>query len=211
MLRISAKGGSMLAWVDGKQFADGLTRQGDFYLPAPEDADRMNRMGAASLANDPQKAWRVNAEFRYYQLGTGDAASLRPRVPVLVAKRDIAPDEEIFVSYGTDKPLARGAIVAAGTAGHGRNVRLRLSGSHIAGEVDAAPPDAAPPDAAPPDVAPAADDAPAFRSLGGDVEEGGSSSAPTYASLSAVASDEFAEADEEMLEDEELLAALARL
>ena len=47
--------------------------------------------------------------------------------------------------------------------------------------------------------------------------EGGSSSAQTYASLSAVTLDEFAEADEdmlsdeEMLEDEELLAALARL
>lgn len=235
MLRISAKGGSMQYWVDGKQFADGLTRQGDVYLPAPEDADRMDRMmqGAASLANDPQNLSCVNAEFKYYQLGTGEAASLRPRVPVLVAKRDIAPGEEIFVSYGTDKPLAGRAIVAEDTAGHGRNVRPRLGD---AGEADAAPPDApppaaaphaaaalaaAPPDAAPPDtapphaapphVAPAADDAPAFRSLGGDVEEGGSSSAPTYGSLSAVASDEFAEADEEMLADEELLAALARL
>jgi len=226
ILRISAKGGSMQYWVDGKQFADGLTRQGDVYLPAPEDADRMDRMmqGAASLANDPVTPSEVNAEFKFYQLGTGEAAKLRPRVPVLVAKRNIAPDEEIFVSYGTDKPLAGGAIVAEGSAGQGRNVRPRLGD---AGEVDAAPPaaappdaappaaappDAAPPDAAPPDAAPAADvGAPTFRSLGVDVEEDGSSSAQTYGSLSAVASDEFAEADEEMLEDEELLAALARL
>jgi len=180
--------------------------------------------GAASLANDPVTPSEVNAEFKFYQLGTGEAAKLRPRVPVLVAKRNIAPDEEIFVSYGTDKPLAGGAIVAEGSAGQGRNVRPRLGD---AGEVDAAPPaaappdaappaaappDAAPPDAAPPDAAPAADvGAPTFRSLGVDVEEDGSSSAQTYGSLSAVASDEFAEADEEMLEDEELLAALARL
>ena len=169
--------------------------------------DRMMQ-GAASLANDPVTPSEVNAEFKFYQLGTGEAAKLRPRVPVLVAKRDIAPDEEIFVSYGTDKPLAGGAIVAEGSAGQGRNVRPRLED---AGEVDAAPPAAAPPAAAQPNAAPAADEAPAFRSLGVDVEEDGSSSAPTYGSLSAVASDEFAEADEEMLEDEELLAALARL
>ena len=127
---------------------------------------------------------------------------------MLVAKRDIAPGEEIFVSYGTDKPLAGGAIVAEGSAGQGRNVRPRLGD---AGEVDAAPPDAAPPAAAQPNAVPAADDAPTFRSLGVDVEEDGSSSAQTYGSLSAVASDEFAEADEDVLEDEELLAALARL
>lgn len=48
------------------------------------------------------------------------------RAAVLVAKRDIAPGEEIFVWYGTDKPLAGGAIVAEGTAGQGRKVRPRL-------------------------------------------------------------------------------------
>ena len=203
MLRISAKGGSMQFWVDGKQFASGLTRQvDDVYLPAPEDEDRMTQ-GAASLANDPRNAKYVNAEFKFYQLGTGDAAKLLPRVPVLVAKCDIAPGDEVFVSYNTEKPLAEGALVAEGGAGQGRK-RPRV------------------------EDADEADDEPAFRSCGGgDVEEGGSSSAPSY--RSAVASDEFAGADAELLAagehaqllvgepaaeelaDAELLAALARL
>ena len=47
------------------------------------------------------------------------AAKLLPRVPVLVAKCDIAPGDEVFVSYNTEKPLAEGALVAEGGAGQG--------------------------------------------------------------------------------------------
>jgi len=122
MLRISTKGGSAPAWVDGRQFADGLTRQevdGRFvYLPDPNEAFPEARLhqGAGSVMNDPTYAFRkewINAMFEFKPLGTGPAAHLRPQVPVVVAKKYIAPEEEIFVSYGSHKPM-HGLAVTAG-------------------------------------------------------------------------------------------------
>ena len=87
MLRISTKGGSAPAWVDGRQFADGLTRQevdGRFvYLPDPNEAFPEARLhqGAGSVMNDPTKIQNyrqlgieVNAKWKYCKLGTGAAA-----------------------------------------------------------------------------------------------------------------------------------------
>ena len=45
--------------------------------------------------------------------GTGAAAELKPKVPMVVATKDIAPGEEIFIRYGSEKPF-HGVAVAAG-------------------------------------------------------------------------------------------------
>ena len=126
MLRISAKDGSALAFVDGRQFAVGLSQEPDadgLYLPLPdpddpEARDARGRQGAGSVVNDPtliiNASDKVNAAFKFYQLGRGEQAKLLPRVPVVVATKHIEPGEEIFVRYGTDKPFL-GDAVAAGT------------------------------------------------------------------------------------------------
>ena len=198
MLRISAKDGSALAFVDGHQFADGLSREPDadgLYLPLPDPDDSgvlaaRLKQGPGSVVNDPtliiNASDKVNAAFRFYQLGRGEQAKLLPRVPVVVATKHIGPGEEIFVRYGTDKPFL-GDAVAAGTK------RPRDEpGGYTGLAADAGP-----------------SEAPTYRSLAAQDEA--EAPAAVYRSAAAAASDEAVDAIEDRLEDEELLAKLAEL
>ena len=201
MLRISAKDGSALAFVDGHQFADGLSREPDadgLYLPLPDPDDSgvlaaRLKQGPGSVVNDPtliiNASDKVNAAFRFYQLGRGEQAKLLPRVPVVVATKRIEPGEEIFVRYGTDKPFL-GDAVAAGT-------KRPRDEPPQGGYTGLAAGDAGP------------SEAPTYRSLAAQDEA--EAPAAVYRSAAAAASDEAVDAIEDRLEDEELLAKLAEL
>ena len=201
MLRISAKDGSALAFVDGRQFSvDGLSQEPDadgYYLPLPdphdpEARDARGKQGAGSVVNDPtlivNASDRVNAAFKFYQLGRGEQAKLLPRVPVVVATKHIALGEEILVRYGTDKPFL-GDAVAAGT----KRPRDEPQG----GYTGLAAGDAGP------------SEAPTYRSLAAQDEA--EAPAAVYRSAAAASSDDAVDAIEDRLEDEELLAKLAGL
>ena len=200
MLRVSAKDGSALAFVDGHQFADGLSREPDadgLYLPLPDPDDSgvlaaRLKQGPGSVVNDPtliiNASDKVNAAFKFYQLGRGEQAKLLPRVPVVVATKHIGPGEEIFVRYGTDKPFL-GDAVAAGT----KRPRDEPQG----GYTSLAAGDAGP------------SEAPTYRSLAAQDEA--EAPAAVYRSAAAASSDDAVDANEDRLEDEELLAKLAEL
>ena len=202
MLRISAKDGSALAFVDGRQFSvEGLSQEPDadgYYLPLPdphdpEARDARGKQGAGSVVNDPtlivNASDRVNAAFKFYQLGRGEQAKLLPRVPVVVATKRIEPGEEIFVRYRTDKPFL-GDAVAAGT-------KRPRDEPPQGGYTGLAAGDAGP------------SEAPTYRSLAAQDEA--EAPAAVYRSAAAAASDEAVDAIEDRLEDEELLAKLAEL
>ena len=210
MLRISAKDGSALAFVDGRQFSvDGLSQEPDadgYYLPLPdphdpEARDARGKQGAGSVVNDPtlivNASDRVNAAFKFYQLGRGEQAKLLPRVPVVVATKHIGPGEEIFVRYGTDKPFL-GDAVAAGTK--------RPRDETAPRQRDAGPSEA--PAYMGLSAAEVETEAPEYRSLAAQDEA--EAPAAVYRSAAA-ASDEAVDAIEDRLEDEELLAKLAEL
>ena len=210
MLRISAKDGSALAFVDGHQFADGLSREPDadgLYLPLPDPDDSgvlaaRLKQGPGSVVNDPtlivNASDRVNAAFKFYQLGRGEQAKLLPRVPVVVATKHIGPGEEIFVRYGTDKPFL-GDAVAAGTK--------RPRDETAPRQGDAGPSEA--PAYMGLSAAEVETEAPEYRSLAAQDEA--EAPAAVYRSAAAAASDEAVDAIEDRLEDEELLAKLAEL
>ena len=211
MLRISAKDGSALAFVDGRQFSvDGLSQEPDadgYYLPLPdphdpEARDARGKQGAGSVVNDPtlivNASDRVNAAFKFYQLGRGEQAKLLPRVPVVVATKHIGPGEEIFVRYGTDKPFL-GDAVAAGTK--------RPRDETAPRQRDAGPSEA--PAYMGLSAAEVETEAPEYRSLAAQDEA--EAPAAVYRSAAAAASDEAVDAIEDRLEDEELLAKLAEL
>jgi hypothetical protein len=93
MLRIS----DSLYCIDGSQFANRITeREGDRYLPLPADVDA-GVQGAGSLANDARSDANANAKLEFKVLGgRKEGAKLLPRVPMLVAMRDITAGEEIL-------------------------------------------------------------------------------------------------------------------
>ena len=109
MLRMSGTGqgnARTVMYVDGKEYADKLTHTEDVdgeqcYLPMPGDTSGLGQQGAGSLCNDAKGEARANARLDFKYL---DKQNILPPIPVIVAKRDIAPGEEILFNYGTDKP-----------------------------------------------------------------------------------------------------------
>ena len=122
MLKISAKGGSALAFVDGHQFADGLSREPDADgLYALCKIRTIPELGAApagpgSVVNDPtliiNASDKVNAAFKFYQLGRGEQAAT-PRVPVVVATKTSSQARRY--SSVRHRQAVPGDAVAAGT------------------------------------------------------------------------------------------------
>ena len=117
MMRVTGSGQgtqTTVMFVDGKEFAKGIThtemRDGELcYLPMPGDMARP-RQGAGSLCNDSRGEANANARLDFKSL---DRQGILPMIPVIVAKRDIAPSEEILFNYGTDKPHLEGPLPAA--------------------------------------------------------------------------------------------------
>ena len=148
--------------------------------------------GAGSVMNDPTKIQNyrqlgieVNVKWKYCPLGTGAAAELKPKVPMVVATKDIAPGEEIFIRYGSEKPFHGVAVAAGERAAKRPRGEFRSLAAGDAGPSEAA-----------------------YRSLAAadDDEE-----VPAYKSMAAAADSDDASDEEDAIEDEELLAKLAEL
>ena len=197
MLSIPPRGGSAPAWVDGRKFADGISQEPDaegLFLPLPGmDYKAHWHQGAGSVMNDPTKIQNyrqlgidVNAKWKYRKLGTGAAAELKPKVPMVVATKDIAPGEEIFIRYGSEKPFHGVAVAAGERAAKRPRGEFRSLAAGDAGPSAAA----------------------AYRGLAAadDDEE-----VPAYKSMAAAAACDDAADEEDAIEDEELLAKLAEL
>lgn len=109
LLRISGEGGRQECFyvVDGAHFADRLChREGDLYLPAPDDPERerLQVQGAGSLANSmPRNAPECNAHLAFQHIGRTEVDQLLPKLPMLIASRDIAADEEVYFDYNSER------------------------------------------------------------------------------------------------------------
>ena len=109
VVRVPNSGGAL---IDGKPYADAIranpanpTAEGT-YLPV-EGAAEWER-GAACMANDPRDKKRNNALLTFVKPDKAVAKALRDLAllrPQLVATRDIEVGEEVFYSYGSDKPF----------------------------------------------------------------------------------------------------------
>ena len=130
LLRISGEGGRQECFyvVDGAHFADRLChREGDVYLPAPDDPerDRLQAQGAGSLANSQPRGPDCNARLAFQHMGRTEIDQLLPKLPMLIASRDIAADEEILFDYGSERMKA-GAVSRAAEWLDSRSAVLRL-------------------------------------------------------------------------------------
>jgi len=108
MLRIPNSGGCV---IDGKVIADEIRANranpaDDGYFYPHKDSEWLHR-GAGSMCNDPRDTKKYNARitFRQPQGQNKALCQLAPMCAVLIATRDIAPREEIYFSYGSDKPF----------------------------------------------------------------------------------------------------------
>ena len=224
MMRVTNSGqgkqSKTVMFVDGKQFAAGLSDADTHGYFQPPPGDSRFHQGAGSLANDSRGPRAANARLDFMFL---DKQQVLPQVPVLVAKRQIAPGEEILFDYGTDKPHlfepplkptakrarsespidsqpeepSQDAMTTAGSAPGGHEATTS-AGLASTAEVTPAPSGVAPPE-----------DQPAYGSLGTEDDE------PCYRSLSDTAASaampQHAGVDEDTVADEELLARLEQM
>ena len=93
--------------VDGAPVADRLTEydpENDLFLPKPDDP---MPEGPGALANAaPQSSLICNAKLDLYNLrltGIKENDETLPRLPMLVATRAIAEDEEVLFDYGKER------------------------------------------------------------------------------------------------------------
>ena len=108
IMRLPDSGGAL---INGKPFADAIranprnpTADGRYY---PCECAPEWHLGPGAMANDPRDPKRNNAQLRYVKPKDGHKAlrELALVRPVLVATRDLQPDEEVFYSYGSEKPF----------------------------------------------------------------------------------------------------------
>jgi hypothetical protein len=108
VVRLPNSGGAL---INGKPYADVIraneanpTADGK-YFPA-EGAPEWH-VGAGAMANDPRDRRRNNAILTFVKPQQGNKAlrELARVRPCLVATRDIEVGEEVFYSYGSDKPF----------------------------------------------------------------------------------------------------------
>jgi hypothetical protein len=108
IMRLPDSGGAL---INGKPFADAIranprnpTADGQYY---PCEGAPEWHLGPGAMANDPRDPKRNNAQLRYVKPKDGHKAlrELALVRPVLVATRDLQPDEEVFYSYGSEKPF----------------------------------------------------------------------------------------------------------
>ena len=110
VMRLPDSGGAL---IDGKPYADAIRAN-----PANPSADGCHvplagaaawGFGAGAMANDPRDKRRTNALLAFVKpAAVGKAvADLAVVRPVLLATRQIEPGEEVFYSYGSNKPFER--------------------------------------------------------------------------------------------------------
>lgn len=118
--------------VDGMQFARGITDKPDengFFLPKEPGATQWDQ-GCGSMANhDP---YHTTSYLWFLPLGTGEAFSLLPRVPMLRAVRDIKAGEEVTYNYHSMRPFiddwgAEEAAAAAAEPAQQKRVQANAS------------------------------------------------------------------------------------
>ena len=66
------------------------------------------RLGAGSLGNDPRDRRVTNCMLAFKRIPKGHTKyvnELAPPLPLLLATREIEANEELFYSYGSDKPF----------------------------------------------------------------------------------------------------------
>ena len=108
VVRLPNSGGTLL---NGKVYADAIranpsnpAADGRYY---PCAGAKEWSLGAGAMANDPRDRKRNNAMLTFVK-PAGGAKALRELAlvrPTLVATRDIDAGEEVFYSYGSDKPF----------------------------------------------------------------------------------------------------------
>ena len=108
VMRLPNSGGAL---IDGKPYADAIrantSNPSDDGRYFPVDGAAEWSLGAAAMANDPRDKRKNNALLNYVK-PKNVAKALRELAlvrPVLTATRDIDVGEEIFYSYGSDKPF----------------------------------------------------------------------------------------------------------